>query len=60
MSKLGFITDLNSIDLKKNRWTRASRTDKGVHAVANYISCKWSISKEYINFPEGKNNLNLI
>lgn len=36
----GAISKDNSTDLKKNGFQRAARTDKGVHAAGNVISCK--------------------
>lgn len=36
----GAISPENSDDLKKNGFMRAARTDKGVHAAGNVISCK--------------------
>ena len=34
-------------------WTRATRTDKKVHAVANLIGCKLNVRKEFIDFDKG-------
>ena len=36
-------------NLKKIKWSRAARTDKGVHAVANYVSCKLSITENFLD-----------
>ena len=36
----GAISQDNSDDLKKNNFMRAARTDKGVHAAGNVVSCK--------------------
>ncbi len=38
--KLGFINDFNYGDLKKIGFNRATRTDKGVHALLNVFSGK--------------------
>lgn len=35
-------------DLSKIKWQRASRTDKGVHALCNCASCKLNITEEYL------------
>ena len=52
----GFITDRNFGNLKKSGWSRGSRTDKGVHAAVNCISCKLSIPVSYVTegFPTGE------
>ncbi|EGV62760.1 tRNA pseudouridine synthase 1 [Yamadazyma tenuis] len=44
----GAISQENSNDLKKNGFMRAARTDKGVHAAGNVISCKLIIEDEDI------------
>ena len=51
----GFITDRNFGNLKKSGWSRGSRTDKGVHAAVNCISCKLIIPVSYVTegFPTG-------
>lgn len=36
----GAVSQENSTDLKKNGFMRAARTDKGVHAAGNVVSCK--------------------
>lgn len=46
--KSGAISAENSDDLKKNGFMRAARTDKGVHAAGNVISCKLIIEDEDI------------
>jgi tRNA pseudouridine(38-40) synthase len=38
--RIGAVTELNFMKLSKICWSRASRTDKGVHAVANVVSAK--------------------
>lgn len=38
--KAGAISPENATDIKKNGFMRAARTDKGVHAAGNVISCK--------------------
>ena len=35
----GFILKSNMESLKRIKWSRAGRTDKGVHALCNGISC---------------------
>lgn len=44
----GAISQENSTDLKKNGFMRAARTDKGVHAAGNVISCKLIVEDENI------------
>lgn len=39
-AEAGAISPENADDLKKNGFMRAARTDKGVHAAGNVISCK--------------------
>ena len=46
--KAGAISPENADDLKKNGFMRAARTDKGVHAAGNVISCKLIIEDEDI------------
>jgi tRNA U38,U39,U40 pseudouridine synthase TruA len=42
----GFLTTTHFGQLEKqDRWSRAARTDKGVHAVLNGISCLFTIGK---------------
>ena len=48
LSESGFIKAHNAGDLKKIGWTRASRTDKGVHALCNAVACKLEVDKEYV------------
>ena len=43
--KLGFISDFNFGDLKKIGFSRATRTDKGVHALLNTFSAKLELPK---------------
>ena len=43
---IGVINKLNFGDLKKIGWSRATRTDKSVHALQNTFSCKVHLSKE--------------
>lgn len=38
--KAGGVSQDNSKNLAKNKWLRASRTDKGVHAAMNVVSLK--------------------
>ena len=46
----GFLSTKIYGDLvKKDKWSRAARTDKGVHAVVNAISCLFQIDKKYYN-----------
>lgn len=42
----GAISPENADDLKKNGFMRAARTDKGVHAAGNVISCKLIVEDE--------------
>lgn len=42
----GAVSKENSTDLKKNGFMRAARTDKGVHAAGNVISCKLIIEDD--------------
>ena len=44
----GMLSEDNFGDLKKIGWSRASRTDKGVHAAANGISCKVNIRENVL------------
>lgn len=47
-AKAGAISADNADDIKKNGLMRAARTDKGVHAAGNVISCKLIIEEEDI------------
>jgi len=42
------ISDSNFDDLHKIGWGRGSRTDRGVHACVNMISCKVCLDKKYV------------
>lgn len=42
------ITEQNYGDLHKLGWKRASRTDKGVHAAINAVSCRLIIKDIYL------------
>jgi len=44
--ELNLISKFNFGDLKKIGWTRATRTDKSVHALQNTFSCKVHLAKE--------------
>lgn len=44
--QLNLTSKYNFGDLKKIAWTRATRTDKSVHALQNTFSCKVHLSKE--------------
>lgn len=44
----GAVSKENSTDLKKNGFMRAARTDKGVHAAGNVVSCKLILEDEHI------------
>lgn len=44
----GFIKKSNQGDLSKIGWSRASRTDKGVHALSNSVACKLEVDKKYV------------
>jgi tRNA pseudouridine38-40 synthase len=39
-------------NLQKIGWSRAARTDKGVHAVGNFVNCKLSIPYKYMEDQE--------
>lgn len=44
----GFIVTNNHSQLEKQeRWSRAARTDKGVHAVLNCVSCHFIIDQRF-------------
>jgi tRNA pseudouridine(38-40) synthase len=45
LKDINAISDWNFGDLKKIAWSRATRTDKSVHALQNVFSCKIHISK---------------
>ncbi|ODV81927.1 uncharacterized protein CANTADRAFT_24659 [Suhomyces tanzawaensis NRRL Y-17324] len=47
-AKAGAISPENSDDIKKNGFMRCARTDKGVHAAGNVVSCKLIIEDEDI------------
>ncbi|KAK4537508.1 hypothetical protein CDCA_CDCA12G3533 [Cyanidium caldarium] len=42
----GTVSDANAFDWNKMHWSRASRTDKGVHAAANVMSAKLLLDHE--------------
>lgn len=44
----GFISEENFGDFHKNGWSRASRTDKGVHAAMNAIGVKVNIKNSFL------------
>ncbi|KAF6001586.1 hypothetical protein F1559_003778 [Cyanidiococcus yangmingshanensis] len=44
--RIGAITERNLEHVRKVSWSRASRTDKGVHAVANVVSVKLLLDLE--------------
>lgn len=45
----GAVSKENSTDLKKNGFMRAARTDKGVHAAGNVISCKLILEEDTLS-----------
>jgi tRNA pseudouridine(38-40) synthase len=45
--RLGVIADYNYGDLKKIGFSRATRTDKKVHALQNVFSCKAHLRKNF-------------
>jgi tRNA pseudouridine38-40 synthase len=47
-ARAGAISPENSDDIKKNGFMRCARTDKGVHAAGNVVSCKLIIEDENI------------
>lgn len=42
------ILDHNYESLQKIGWSRAARTDKGVHAVANFVNCKLALTSNFL------------
>jgi len=46
------ILDHNFDTLQKIGWSRAARTDKGVHAVANFVNCKLAITEKFLKRDE--------
>lgn len=44
----GAVSKENSDDLKKNGFMRAARTDKGVHAAGNVVSCKLILDDDIV------------
>jgi len=42
------ILDHNYESLQKIGWSRAARTDKGVHAVANFVNCKLAFTSNFL------------
>ncbi|KAL0074542.1 pseudouridine synthase [Phycomyces blakesleeanus] len=46
MVKVGAISKANSEDASKINWMRTARTDKGVHAACNVVSCKMAFPVE--------------
>eukprot|EP00894_Picocystis_sp_ML_P003764 jgi/Pico_ML_1/54281/g4653.t1 len=51
---LGFIAENNYQDFGKLRWSRCSRTDKGVHAACNVVSLKLVVEPDaFEKDPEG-------
>lgn len=48
-----FVPLHNFGNLKKLSWSRASRTDKGVHASVNVVKCNLEFTKDYLNSQEG-------
>lgn len=53
---VGGISQQNATKLQKVNWGRASRTDKGVHAVVNIISLKMLVDEK--NMERMVNDLN--
>jgi tRNA pseudouridine38-40 synthase len=46
----GFLTTTHyGVLEKQDKWSRAARTDKGVHAVLNCVSCLFTIDKNYFD-----------
>jgi tRNA pseudouridine38-40 synthase len=46
----GLLSTNNHTQLEKqDRWSRAARTDKGVHAVLNCISCLFNVDNKYFD-----------
>jgi tRNA U38,U39,U40 pseudouridine synthase TruA len=46
MHAAGLISDENHHEMSKLRWTRAARTDKGVHAAGNVVALRMDIPDE--------------
>ena len=44
--KSGVIKEENSGDLRKSQWTRAGRTDKGVHALGQVVGIKMGLKED--------------
>jgi tRNA pseudouridine(38-40) synthase len=49
LHEAGFISDDNFGDFFKSNWTRASRTDKGVHAAMNGVALKVNIHDKFLS-----------
>ncbi len=48
--KAGFLATDNYTELQRRfKYSRAARTDKGVHAVVNGISCEFVLDKKYFD-----------
>ena len=45
LKEIGAISEWNFGDLQKIGWTRATRTDKSVHALQNVFSCKVHLTR---------------
>lgn len=56
LHKANMITEYNYNDLHKICWRRASRTDKGVHAAVNAISCKICLVDKYVKDAVGESS----
>eukprot|EP01017_Pseudomicrothorax_dubius_P049424 TRINITY_DN9191_c0_g1_i2.p1 TRINITY_DN9191_c0_g1~~TRINITY_DN9191_c0_g1_i2.p1 ORF type:complete len:360 (-),score=74.35 TRINITY_DN9191_c0_g1_i2:126-1205(-) len=52
--KAGLLSQNNYGNLKKSSWNRASRTDKGVHAVGNVVSIKLELPKNLVSSETGE------
>ena len=51
LNKAGYISDQNAMNTKKVNISRASRTDKGVHAARTVLSLKLEIAKNKFKLP---------
>lgn len=57
--KSGMIDKSNYNHLQKVGWSRASRTDKGVHAAFNAVALKLLLSSKFLEVPGGTHSLSV-
>ena len=60
LNAAGFIADFNMGDLSRLNWSRASRTDKGVHAARTVLSAKLAVQPSTIDEATGHCNDELV